>query len=283
MINDFVVPKHKDFARHFLHDVLNPQVEYLVECRDLCPATGNAVRWLKSEVIAVQPDTPEEEARADLCDKIDAYVDARARYAAAMIATNAAQHVPDAAQGSVVLTLGRHHLVERTLLAARAAGKRRFSVVVVDDAVEAAGGGGTGGAGTDMAAALAARGVDVSYAGDVSAAAVLVRGGVDLVLLGAQAVFANGNVYARAGTAEAALAAWRLGVKAVALCESVGASEKSVIDSLQYNELDPERHTAGCMRLLFDTTPARYLEHVITEFSESKTSVVSMGKRKDAF
>lgn len=93
------------------------------------------------------------------------------------------------------------------------------------------------------------------------------------VLLGAEAMFANGSLYAPAGTSDVAMAAKDARVPVISLLETVNCDRERVsVDSLTYNEIDPEQCTADHFRLLFDVTKDKYLSLVITESEEANAS-----------
>jgi translation initiation factor eIF-2B subunit delta len=63
------------------------------------------------------------------------------------------------------------------------------------------------------------------------------------------------------------MAAMNAGAKVIVLCETINFDRERVsVDALTYNEIDPERQTADCFRLLFDNTHDKYITGVITEF-----------------
>lgn len=218
----------------------------------MCFAMGNAVRWLKLQVSCVDIDLTDADAKAQLCRAVAAFARDRVALADLVIADAAAALVAD---GDVVVTYARHPLVERALLRARAAG-RRFRAVVVDDP--------HGRPGAALARALAAAAVPVAYAPGLAALRRALAGAT-LVLAAAEAMFANGAMYARAGTADVAAAAADLGLRFVALCESINFTDRVAVDSLTYNEIDPDRSGPDAFRLLFDTTRDKYISLVITE------------------
>lgn len=274
--------------------MLNPQIEYLSACRPMSFAMGNAVRWLKLRVSQVDIDLPDEEAKELLLSHIDAFVSERVSVAGILAAAAATDCVSSSPAGGgsggadVVLTYGAHRLVEATLAAAAARpGGRRFDVVVLDDPYVAGVGGGVGGAqaGLAMAKRLASLGGGggigrVTYCPDLSTLADEARR-ASCVLLGAEAVFGNGAVHARAGSADVAVMAGRAGVAVWALCETINFTERVATDSLTYNEIDPESNAEDGFGLLFDTTMPKYISKVVTEFGAVEAwAVPSLVQRK---
>ncbi|KAK3328429.1 translation initiation factor eif-2b-like protein [Cercophora scortea] len=254
VIESYETPKGNSLSRHFVPHVLNPQIEYLTECRPMCFSMGNAIRILKTKVNKFDIDTPEEEAKEGLLDSIDLFIRERISLAELLIARNAAELI---GEGDVILTYGRHRLVEKTILQAKANG-RTFDVSIIDDPYD--------NGGQDLAKSLERAGIRVFYSPNLGG----LRSGVERatnVLLGAEAIFANGSLQAPAGTADIAMAATNAGRKVIALCETINFDrERVAVDALTYNEIDPERNTAESFRLLFDNTRDKYITGVITEF-----------------
>ncbi|MEF8830310.1 MAG: initiation factor 2B, partial [Halobacteriales archaeon] len=173
--------------------------------------------------------------------------------------------------GERVLTLSR----SGTVLAALWAGDPD-GVVVAESR--------PGGEGADVAKALAAE-LDVTLCPDAAVAQVLAGlpdassedrdGGIDVVLVGADAVLADGGVVNKVGTRASALAAAREGVAcyAVAARAKVAPGRESGEGNGRYPSLgaaDPAGVYDGDAALdvaapLFDVTPPDLLDGVVTE------------------
>lgn len=254
VIESYETPKGNSLSRHFVPHVLNPQIEYLTECRPMCFAMGNAIRLLKGKVNKFDIDTAEDEAKEGLLEWIDLLITERITWSEYAIAKNAAQSIKD---GETVVTYGRHRLVEETLLQANRNGTS-FDVTIIDDPY-------TGG-GKELAQTLCRVGIPVRYSPNLGGLRPKVAGASNL-FLGGEAIFANGSLHAPSGTADVAMAATNAGVKVIVLCETINFDRDRVsVDSLTYNEIDPERNTADCFRLLFDNTHEKYITGVVTEF-----------------
>jgi len=220
----------------------------------MCFSMGNAIRLLKTKVNSFDIDTPEEEAKEGLLEMIDLFINERITLAEFMISKNAAKQISN---GDVILTYGRHRLVEKTFLRAKEMG-RDFAISIIDDPYDREG--------QDLAKALSAAGIRVFYSPNLGGLRHIVERATD-VLIGAEAVFANGSIHAAAGTADVAVAATNAGKKVTALCETINFDRERVsVDALTYNEIDPEQNSAESFRLLFDTTRDQYITGVITEF-----------------
>ena len=223
----------------------------------MCFSMGNAIRWLKLQISKIDIDLPDNEAKSLLCELIDNFIRERVNVADQVIVGLASDMVQT---GQVILTYAHHHLVERTLLYAKASGKD-FDVVVVDDPYERVG--------VDHAKTLSTAGIPVTYVSDPGAALLSHLAGASIVLVAAEAMFSNGAMYARAGTSDITMAAPEFGVPVTALCETINFTERVSIDSLTYNEIDPERCTGEEFRLLFDTTRSEFITTVVTELGDS--------------
>lgn len=220
----------------------------------MCFAMGNAIRLLKGKVHKFDIDTAEDEAKEALLEWIDFLIKERITLAEYAIARNAAQSINE---GDTILTYGRHRLVEKTLLEAKRDGKS-FDVTVIDDPFQRSG--------QELAKTLRQAGIPVLYSPNLGGLRPKVAAATN-VFLGGEAIFANGSLHAPSGTADVAMAAMNAGVKVIVLCETINFDRDRVsVDSLTYNEIDPERNTADSFRLLFDNTHDKYITGVITEF-----------------
>ena len=239
---------------------------------------GNAIRWLKVKISQVDPDTLETTAKAELCESIDNFVTERITVADQVIATSTAERIQD---GDIILTYGKSSAVELTLEEAQRQGKR-FRVIVVDSRPLFAGRG--------LASKLADWGLEVQYS--------LLHGlshlmqDVTKVLLGAHAMMSNGRLYSRAGTALVAMMAKEASIPVIVCCESVKFSERVALDSIVMNEIAPpdelilqrgnSSHLAKwkdtpnlqLLNLMYDLTPAEYIDMVITEYGSLPPSSV---------
>ncbi|PHH77101.1 hypothetical protein CDD80_925 [Ophiocordyceps camponoti-rufipedis] len=268
VIDAYTTPLGATLSRHFTSHVLNPQIEYLAACRPMCFSMGNAIRWLKLQISKLDIDLPDSDAKKHLCALIDSFISERITLANFVMVNTAAEMVAD---GDVIVVYARHHLVERALIRAHSVLARHFRVIVVDDPFDRVGLG--------TAKALASAGLPVTYVSDLGALPTTLAAAT-LVMAAAEAMFANGAMYARAGTCDVVTVASHLGLRVVALCESINFTERVAIDSLTYNEIDPESCDAEGFRLLFDTTMQRYISVVVTELGTTSAKSVTAILRK---
>ncbi|KAK2603457.1 hypothetical protein QQS21_004317 [Conoideocrella luteorostrata] len=267
VIDAYTTPHGNTFSRHFTSHVLNPQIEYLTACRPMCFSMGNAIRWLKLQISKIDIDLPDASAKKILCQSIDNFIHERIVLANLVIVNTAASLIND---DEVVLTYAHHKLVERSLLQAKSDGKR-FKVILIDDPFERVG--------IEHAKKLAAAGIPVTYASDLGALKTNLQEAT-IVFAAAEAMFSNGSMYARAGTCDIATVATDLGVRVVAISETINFTERVSIDSLTYNEIDPGRSTDEGFRLLFDTTRDKFISVVVTELGDSSAMSVPAILRK---
>ncbi|KAH9901845.1 nagb/rpia/CoA transferase-like protein [Xylariomycetidae sp. FL2044] len=262
VIDSYTTPPGNTLARHLTPHVLNPQIDYLTACRPMCFAMGNAIRWLKLQVSKIDPDVAEQDAKKQLCAGIDNFIQERISVAGLVITEKAAEQIHN---GDTVLTYGRSTSVERALVHAATLDQKKFSVIIIDDPYDKRG--------QALAKELTTEGIRVSYCGDFGGLRWHVQR-ASKIILAAESMFNNGSMYSKSGTCDVALTAMDVGIPVLTLCETINITERVSTDSLTYNEIDPERCTAETFRLLYDTTPDRFLSIVITELgSVQPTSV----------
>ncbi|KAH9216069.1 hypothetical protein DL95DRAFT_435359 [Leptodontidium sp. 2 PMI_412] len=266
VIESYSTPRGYSLTRHLTSHVLSPQIEYLSSCRPMSISMGNAIRWLKLEVSKVDISTPDSEAKKDLCDAIDRFIQERVTFADQVIAKSAADKIRD---GDVIMTFAKSSIVQRSLVEAHQAGKK-FRVIVVDSRPLHEG--------KHLAAALATLGLDVKYC--------LINGlshniqDVTKVMLGAHAMMSNGRLFSRVGTALVAMEANEADKPVLVLCETIKFTERVALDSIVHNEIAPADELVipggplekwGDVKKLqlcnpmFDVTPAEYIQMIVTE------------------
>ncbi|MCJ1284064.1 hypothetical protein MMC26_003395 [Xylographa opegraphella] len=277
VIESYVTPPQNSLPRH-LTSHLSPQIEYLVSCRPLSVSMGNAIRWLKLEINDVDPDTEESKAKAKLCEGIDNFIRERITVADQVISNSAAEKIQN---GDVILTFAKSSIVEKTLVEAYRKGTR-FRVIVVDSRPLFEG--------RNLALALANLGLEVQYT--LTHAIDHVMKDATKVFLGAHAMMSNGRLFSRIGTAIVAMMAKESDVPVIVCCESIKFTDKVALDSIVSNEVAPpdeliiqgESTTAlsswrdspnlQLLNLMYDVTPADYINMVVTEYGSLPPSSV---------
>jgi len=289
VFREFKVSKGKFYARE-IGSVLNTMVSFLVSCRPLSPAMGNAVKAVKAElgriIAATNPSISDSEAREQLVRFIGTFVQEKVRFATTSLAREAAAKIID---GDVVLTYAHSSTVEAVLYAAAAAG-RRFSVVIVDarPLLE----------GRTLLRRLLSAGIPCDY--------VLLNGleiglsQATKVALGAAAVMSNGAVLSRVGTAAVAMAAAAAHVPVMVCAETYKFHERVQLDCITYNELgNPEGLLEGAggdaaalrsdwatndnmslLNLMYDATPGEFVTAIMTEVGSLPSTSVPVVLRE---
>ncbi|KZF26646.1 IF-2B-domain-containing protein [Xylona heveae TC161] len=314
VIESYTTPPGHSLSRHLTSHHLSPQIDYLVSCRPMSVSMGNAIRWLKLEISKVDPDTPENEAKEDLCDSIDNFIRERITVADQVIATSAGGKIQN---GDVVLTYAKSSIVQQTLIEAHKRGVQ-FRVIVIDSKPLFEG--------KHLARALATAGLEVQYS-LMHAVSHAIKDATK-VFLGAHAMMSNGRLYSRVGTAIVAMTANEFDVPVIVCCESVKFTEKVALDSIVSNEVAPPdelisplplTHTATTtttttatatpdqtgaatageaqgvkgsplstwretdnlllLNIMYDVTPAEYIKMVITEYGSLPPSSVPVVHR----
>ncbi|KAG9950274.1 IF-2B-domain-containing protein, partial [Aureobasidium melanogenum] len=300
-ILDYQTPHNTSLARHLTSHYLSPQIDYLKSHRPISVSMGNAIRWLKDLIIKIDPDTPEATAKEDICAAIDTFIRERITVADTAIAATACAKIRN---NSTIVTYAKSSIVEKTLLRAWESGTR-FKVVVVDSRPLFEG--------RNLVRRLANAGIPVTYL--MAAAAPHALKDADLVLLGAHAMMANGRLYSRVGTAAVAMLAHFRDIPVIVLCESIKFTDRVALDSIVLNEVAPAEQlipvsksvstpaatdakkddkeedsqaklenwrdmpNLQLLNILYDVTPAEYVNMVITEYGSLPPSSVPVVHR----
>ena len=224
VIQAYSTPPGIALSRH-LTTHLSHQISYLSHCRPLSTSQGNAIRWLKKLISALDPDMSDSAAKTLLRNSIDQFIRERITLADELIQKEASQRIEN---GDVILTYAKSSIVEKTLLSSHARGKK-FKVIVVDSRPLFEG--------KNLARSLTAAGIEVQYTllhglGDVTKS-------VTKCILGASAMLGNGWLYSRAGSSMVAMMAKDSGIDipVIVLCESIKFTSKVALDSIIVNEL----------------------------------------------
>lgn len=93
VIKSYQTPPGTSLARHLTSHHLSPQIDYLSSCRPLSISMGNAIRWLKDKIIKIDPSTPESEAKNDLICEIDDFIRDRVTVADKLIIEHAKEKI----------------------------------------------------------------------------------------------------------------------------------------------------------------------------------------------
>ncbi|KAL9129523.1 MAG: hypothetical protein Q9217_002047 [Psora testacea] len=283
VIHSYNTPVGTSLPRH-LTTHLSSQIDYLVSCRPLSVSQGNAIRWLKVAISAVDISTPEHQAKSDLFLAIDDFIRERITVADQVIAASAAERIKN---GDVVLTYGKSSIVEKTLAEAYYQG-RQFRVVVVDSRPLFEG--------KNLAKALAELGVEVEYSLTHGLSHVI--DSATKIMLGAHAMMSNGWLYSRIGTAIVAMMAKDACLPVIVCCESLKFTDRVALDSFVHNEIAPadelvmpsESGPEGgreatlaewkdvpnlqLLNLMYDLTPAEYINVIVSEYGNLPPSSV---------
>ncbi|ETN42171.1 uncharacterized protein HMPREF1541_04112 [Cyphellophora europaea CBS 101466] len=315
VIQSYTTPPGVALSRH-LTTHLSHQISYINNARPLGVSQGNAIRWLKKLISALDPDLAETEAKKYLNSAIDNYLREKITLADEVIAQNAGQRIDN---GDTILTYGKSSVVEKTLLTAARNGKN-FRVIVVDSRPMFEG--------KNLARSLLREGIETRYC-LLHALADVVED-VTKCMLGAATMLGNGRLSARAGTAMVAMMvkdSTKRKAPVIVLCELYKFTGKVALDSIMMNELGepdalvevedietitssaatpvagappkgkkskeeeaPEKPTRGLeawrdqnnlylLSLMYDVTPAECLDVVISEMGAIPPSAVPEANR----
>mmetsp|Transcript_15004 Transcript_15004/g.42512 ORF Transcript_15004/g.42512 Transcript_15004/m.42512 type:complete len:443 (+) Transcript_15004:324-1652(+) len=302
VIHDYETPANTSIARD-LDRHLKPMIQFLIQCRPHSITMGNAIKHVRHSITLLPPDISETDAKATLHETIDAYINANILLAQEEIVRHASGKI---AEGDTILTFGRASAVEKVLLEARERGTF-YKVVVVSCWPQ--------NEGQQLVETLAAAGVECSFIAITSLSYMM--GSVDKVMLGASALFSNGAVLGRCGTALVAMMAKTFNKPVLVCAETHKFSDRVQLDSICSNELgDPDRlvscvctpsssatetgatkdganssclcnwrSTSGLelLNLTYDLTPPDHVSLVVTEFGLlPASSVPAIIREKDS-
>ncbi|XP_059088141.1 translation initiation factor eIF-2B subunit delta-like isoform X2 [Tigriopus californicus] len=279
VIRDYSTPPHKDLPRD-LDSRIKPYITFLRQCRPLSLSMGNAIRFLKTKINALDPSLPEDEAKEQLLDSIDNYVHENIVLAAKQISITAREKIRN---GDVIMIYGCSSLLRTVLIDAVQESKLKIRVIVVDGRPKYEG--------REMVRHLVNAGINCTYVQITSVPYMMPE--VTKVLLGAYAVLANGSVMSRVGTSQVALVAKGFNVPVLVCCETYKFSERVQTDSFVFNELgDPDDlvdtgrpsftpledwrdlNSLTLLNLTYDVTPPTLVDAIISEVSVIPTTSV---------
>ena len=181
-----------EFRHHFDHQVLKPSFQFwTVNCRPHSVSMGNAFTFLKTAVASLDRDVSLEDAKYELKDTIERYLQERLEYADRAIAQHALTKIHD---GDILLTFGYTDAIDVLL---RSAQEKQidFYVWVVDARPLTEG--------KKLLKNLREVGIPCGYI-QLNALTYVMQQ-VTKVFLGASALLVNGSIYGRIGTACVAL------------------------------------------------------------------------------
>lgn len=249
---------------------------------------GTAIRWLKLKISKVDPDTPDADAKSELCEAIDEFIQHRVTLADQVIAeSTSTKCIKD---GDVILTYAKSSVVQQSLIQAHRKGIK-FRVIVVDSRPLFEG--------KALARVLVGLGIEVKYC--LMSGLVHCIKDATKVLVGAHAMMSNGRLFSRVGTSQIAMEASDVSIPVIVLCESIKCTEKVALDSIVLNEVAPpdellipsstgankagtlanwrETKHLQLLNLMYDVTPADYLAMIVTELGIVPPSSVPVLQR----
>jgi translation initiation factor eIF-2B subunit delta len=221
IVRDYSTPPNK-ILREDLDRYIGKQVQFLVECRQLSKGMGNIIKFLKTCISKILPETSEADAKSEILSKLRGFIEERIEFAGESIAQYITSTIND---GDVILTFGSSPLIRKVLLHA-AKSKKRFRLTVIDSRPLHEG--------LQTLSALSPV-VHCVYS-PLSGAAVAMTD-ANKVILGASCLLSNGTMLAASGTAMVAALAKARQIPVIVASESYKFSDKVQLDSIVFNEL----------------------------------------------
>ena len=261
-----------DYRSHLDHMVLKPSFTFwTTRCRPHSVTMGNAFTFLKMAVASLDRELDWQNARDQLKDTVERYLQERIDFANQIITDHA---LPKMTNGDVILTFGNSHAVSVLLTSAKEKGID-FYVWVVDSRPLWEG--------KQLLATLQEAGIPCGYI-QLNALTFVMKQ-VTKVFLGASALMSNGAIYGRVGTACVALLAKDNHTPVLVCCETYKISNKVQLESITQNELgNPDTLVIGpdgsssltlqnwketpnlkLLNLMYDVTPPDFVSGIVTE------------------
>lgn len=224
-IRDFPTTYIKDYHKEQC-DTINLHIQIQLDCIQQSFIQNSTVRQVKSHIYRCK-DLNEIETRDTLIRNLKDFSIERIVQAPKVLATNGIKHIVD---NDVIQTYGYCYAVEMTLLTAHHNGTR-FRVIVIDAYPHLQG--------QRMVQNLIDENIPCEYT--LINALVYTTRDATKVLLGTNAMLANGSMYATAGTAIVAMVAKTYCIPVLVCCETFKFSYTVQLDAICSNEIgDPD-------------------------------------------
>jgi translation initiation factor eIF-2B subunit delta len=269
---DYKQPGDKAVNRD-LNQKLKPIIRFLEDCRPKSISMGNAIRYVKQKIIKLPLNIGEVEAKHQLQQDIDRFIQLRIFFADQVIVSHGVKYIRD---GDTILTYSKSHVVEMLLKHAHDEGIK-FNVIVADSRPHLEG--------KLLLDRLCKHGLDCTYTLVNSIGYVM--SDVTKVFLGANSMLSNGTALSRIGSSLIGMMAKEFRKPLIMCCETYKLHERVQVDSITFNELgDPDRLTLGneqlstkenvlvdwrdipalkMLNLKYDLVPQEFIQMVITE------------------
>lgn len=246
-INDYRTPQSKVLNRDLV-DKLNENLKFLKNLRPITISMDNCIKKVLSDVTELNPDLNEDESRKFLMDSVDKFIKEEISCALQAVTIFGSSKVSNM---DTILTFGHSIEVQHILYNAYVDGKS-FDVIVVDSNPERTGlrlveflcnlDGNhfnsecikSGSEGIKSGKKWKKRRINISYIYINSIVHVI--NNASKVLIGADAIFSNGYVMARTGSAQVALIANKHNVPVIVICETFAFSDSVPTDAFIFNE-----------------------------------------------
>ncbi|XP_063617048.1 translation initiation factor eIF2B subunit delta [Cydia splendana] len=270
MVSDYTLPARTEYARG-LETHLKESLTYLWGMRQPTASQVNAVKFFRHHLTQLPHNVDEFDAKKILHEEIDRYIREQIDMAGEAISIAVRNKI---SHGDKILTYGCSSLIERIFREAWAAGVK-FEVVVVGNRIHPQG--------REMLRRLVKYGVPCTYL-DITAASYIMQK-ISKVLLGAQALLADGAVRGALGSAPLALLARARNVPVLVAAETHKVSAQVQAAPADHNELgdpddlidksDPDsplkdwRNNPNLtpLNLTYDVTPPSLVTAVVTELA----------------
>ncbi|GME84105.1 unnamed protein product [Ambrosiozyma monospora] len=188
---------------------------------------GNAIRWLKQKISQIPIEMSDDDAKVQLNEDIDLFIQEKILYSGKVITQFASGHIQN---NSKILTYGHSEVLKKLFKYCAIEENKSFEIYIVDSKPLFEG--------KKLAKELSSvKNIKCHYNLITSLSSVLERSSIDFCFLGANSMLSNGRLYSRVGTALVAMSSKNKNIPVLVCCESIKFSDKVQLDSVTLNEL----------------------------------------------
>ncbi|CAG0922477.1 unnamed protein product [Notodromas monacha] len=283
VLRDYEAPAGKELIRDFDATVLKPSLEFLHRCRPLSLSMRNTVEVFRQTLFGMENTQGDNEVKLKMLEHIADSTEF-IRLAREQIKLTAAARIVDE---DVVLIYGYCALVTSIVKYAKEHLKKEFKVIVVDTGPDFEG--------KLSLEELCCAGIQACYTYITALNVVMSK--VNKVILGADAILANGAVKGPIGASQVAMVANSRNVPVLVCCETFKFTETVQTDSFHFNELGPESELLNLtenlnlnpgstsaqiktLNLKYDVMPGDFVSALVTEIGMLPCSSVPVVTRE---
>ncbi|EEA07167.1 initiation factor 2 subunit family protein [Cryptosporidium muris RN66] len=277
MLEDYFCPAYKNIEKH-IKIVLDTHITYITSQRQHNIAMGNVIKWLKKQINSINPSLETGVIISQLINNIKSYIDRRIIISCERISQIVSNEY--ISNGDVIIIYSFSSAVSKSLYNSAKLGKK-FQLIVIDS---------KNNLDTNcqkLTKKLSLLGIKITYTLLNSLSYHLKY--ANKILLGSCAVFSNGYVMNRSGSALVALLGKTHHIPVLVLTESYKLCERNYIQySTTFNEIVEQPlvnisgNTVSSVISCYDVIPPNFISAIITEDGIHSTTAFALQLNKDS-